>query len=117
MACVSPEGASVEAGAFFISVMAQDFAKDFYNSRAWKDTRKAYTKYRRGLCEMCLAKGIYKPGEIVHHKTHLTPENIYDPTVTLSFNNLRLLCRDCHALAHKPEKRYKLDNLGRVITL
>lgn len=97
--------------------MAQDFAKDFYRSKTWQRCREGYIKYRHGLCERCLAKGIYKPGEIVHHKTHLTPENIYDPTVATSFDNLQLLCRDCHATVHKPEKRYKLDELGRVITL
>lgn len=117
MACVSPEGASVEAGAFFISVMAQEFAKEFYNSPAWKYCRASYKQHRRYLCERCLSKGIYRPGEIVHHKIHLTPDTIKDPEVALSWENLELLCRDCHALAHKPEKRYKLDNLGRVITL
>ena len=95
-------------------IMAQDFAKDFYNSPAWKHTRKAYTKYQRGLCERCLAKGLFKPGELVHHKQPLTPENISDPGVALSFDNLQLLCRDCHAVIHKPDKRYKIDELGRI---
>ena len=96
--------------------MAKDFSAPFYNSRAWKDCRKAYRKSRRGLCERCLAKGIYKPGEIVHHRTELTPENVYDPAVALSFDNLELLCRDCHAEVHqKHVRRYRLDELGRVI--
>lgn len=69
------------------------------------------------MCEVCLAKGIYKPGVIVHHKIHLTPELIAQPEITLSFDNLQLLCRDCHALAHRPEKRYKCDELGRIISL
>lgn len=64
-----------------------------------------------------MKRGIYRPGDIVHHKVHLTPENISDPGVSLSWDNLELLCRDCHALAHKPEKRYKVDELGRVITI
>lgn len=64
-----------------------------------------------------MKRGIYRPGDIVHHKIHLTPENISDPGVSLSWDNLELLCRDCHALAHKPEKRYKVDELGRVITI
>ena len=97
--------------------MAQDFAKDFYNSSAWKACRKGYTKYRRGLCEKCLAKGIQKPGEIVHHRIQLTPENISDPEITMGYGNLMLVCRDCHALEHKPEKRYKVDDLGRVTIL
>lgn len=96
--------------------MARDFAYTFYNSKAWKDCRKAYTKSRRGLCERCLAKGIYKPGEIVHHKIEITPENVNDPGITLNPANLQLVCRDCHAEAHqKRVRRYRLDELGRVI--
>ena len=68
-----------------------------------------------GLCENCLAKGIYRPGVIVHHKEEVTPENIENPEVTLAFANLCLLCRDCHAQVHeKRERRYRLDDLGRV---
>lgn len=94
--------------------MAREFAEGFYNSRAWKECRKAYAKSKGHLCERCLEKGIYKTGEIVHHKIHLTPENIQDPSVSLAFDNLELVCRDCHAILHKPEKRYKVDELGRI---
>lgn len=97
--------------------MARDFAAPFYNSRAWKDCRKAYAASVSHLCERCLKRGIYKPGAIVHHKIHLTPETINDPSIALSFDNLELLCRDCHALAHKPEKRFRVDELGRVIPI
>lgn len=86
----------------------------FYGTPAWKACRRAYTKACGGLCERCLARGIYKAGEIVHHKIPLTPENMNDPRITLSFSNLQLLCRDCHALTHKPGRRYKVDELGRV---
>lgn len=97
--------------------MARDFAKDFYNSPAWKKCRVAYAKSVRNLCERCLAKGIYRPGVIVHHKKHLTPENIYNPAVCLNFDNLELLCRDCHAAEHdRSMKRYKVDELGRIMT-
>lgn len=95
----------------------REFAREFYASKAWKDCRRSYRKYRHGLCERCMSKGIYKAGEIVHHKVHLTPDNINDPNITLSYDNLMLLCRDCHALMHKPEKRFKVDELGRVIAL
>lgn len=97
--------------------MARDFAAPFYNSRAWKDCRKAYAASVSHLCERCLKRGIYKPGAIVHHKIHLTPDTINDPSIALSFDNLELLCRDCHALAHKPEKRFRVDELGRVIPI
>lgn len=99
------------------SNMAQAFAKDFYNGQAWKQCRAAYVKYRRGLCERCLKRGQYSAGVIVHHKIVLTPANILEPAVTLNFDNLELLCRDCHADAHKPGKRYKVDELGRIITI
>lgn len=80
------------------------------------ETRKAYTKSVGGLCEECMKRGVYKAGEIVHHKTHLTPDNIDDPNITLNWNNLELVCRDCHAKIHdKKKRRYKLDDLGRVI--
>ena len=95
--------------------MAKDFARDFYNTKAWYKCAQAYKKYRRGLCENCLAKGVYTPGVIVHHIEHLTPENISDPKIALSFDNLRLLCRDCHAEEHAGKKRYFFDEAGRLI--
>lgn len=95
----------------------QDFATTFYKSKAWQRCRASYLKQAGGLCEQCLARGIYKPGEIVHHRIHLTSDNISDPSVTLNPNNLELLCRDCHAIAHKPEKRFKVDEMGRVIPM
>ena len=76
------------------------FAEAFYNSNAWKECRTAYKKSVGGLCERCLKNGLVVAGDIVHHKIHLTPENINDPAVTLNFKNLELVCRECHALEH-----------------
>lgn len=94
--------------------MAREFAKAFYKSKAWQRTRDAYAKSKGGLCEECLARGVYKPGEIVHHKNELTPENINDTAVSLAWDNLELLCRDCHGKIHGNKKRYKVDEMGRV---
>lgn len=95
--------------------MARDFAKEFYNSPAWKACRVAYRKQVGGLCERCYARGIYTAGVIVHHKIHLTPETIQRPEIALDFANLELLCRDCHAQEHERiRKRWKVDELGRV---
>ena len=95
----------------------QDFAETFYSSQAWRNCRAAYKKSRRGLCEICLKQGRYTPGEIVHHKVHLSPANINDPDVSLNWNNLLLVCRDCHAAEHDAKKRrYKIDSCGRIIT-
>lgn len=94
----------------------KEYAREFYSSTAWKETRKAYAKSQQGLCEICRAKGILKPGEIVHHKVHIDPKNIEDPNITLSWNNLQLVCREHHAEIHDSRKRrYKTDDYGRVI--
>lgn len=96
--------------------MAQEFARQFYSSQAWDRCRKAYSKSVGCLCEECLRKGLYNPGEVVHHIIKLTPENIHDNHITLGWGNLEMLCRNCHAEKHgKREKRYKVDAVGRVV--
>ena len=93
----------------------QEYAKVFYKSQAWKHCRAAYVKEVGGLCEACLKKGLYSPAEIVHHKIHITPENIGDPNITLSHSNLEALCRLCHAKEHERiTRRYTVDEFGRV---
>ena len=81
--------------------MAKAFAKKFYSSKAWQTCRNEYARDRHYLCENCLRKGIYKAGEIVHHKIEIDPININNPEITLNFNNLELLCRECHAEVHE----------------
>jgi 5-methylcytosine-specific restriction protein A len=92
----------------------KEFAKSFYKSKAWQRTREAYAKSVGWLCEDCLKRGVYKPGDIVHHRQALTPENIHDPSVALAWSNLKLVCRDCHAKEHGGAKRYRVDEMGRV---
>lgn len=76
--------------------MARDFARSFYKSKAWQDTRESYISKRQsvdgGLCEVCCMS----VGTIVHHIEHLTPENINDPHIALGHDNLELNCHDCH---------------------
>ena len=94
----------------------KEYAERLYKSKAWQHTRAAYISKVGGLCERCLAKGLINAGEIVHHKVYISPDNVNDPSVTLNFDNLELLCRDCHAQEHiAVEKRYKIDEYGRVI--
>lgn len=108
-------GGLVRGGGGLLAMQA--WAKSFYFSPAWRSCRSAYIKRVGGLCERCLARGIYRSGEIVHHKIHLTPENIGDPTVSCAFANLELLCRDCHAQEHgRLDKRYSFDDDGRCVT-
>ena len=109
--------------------MPRDFAKAFYRSQAWKTTRAAYLHSRGGLCERCLAKGLIVPATLVHHRVHLSPENIDDESVTLDWSNLEALCRACHTEEHadiykdrhfpksrRIKKRYIIDENGSVIT-
>ena len=94
--------------------MAKPFANKFYKTSAWRECRNGYAAYRGHLCERCLRRGVLTYGEIVHHKIELTPENITNIDIALGFDNLQLVCRECHAKAHR-QRRYKLDELGRVI--
>jgi 5-methylcytosine-specific restriction endonuclease McrA len=88
----------------------------FYKSHTWYKVRDAYKAKARGLCERCLKNGKIVPGEIVHHKIHLNSETVHDPNLALNFDNLELLCRDCHAEEHsKYKKRYRVDEYGRAI--
>lgn len=96
------------------AIVMQDYAKTFYKSKAWQACRASYLKQARGLCEQCLKRGLYTPADTVHHITHITPQNINDPSVTLNTDNLMALCRDCHAEQHRTKRRYKVDALGRV---
>lgn len=97
--------------------MARDFAKPFYKSRQWQRCREVYIKKAGGLCEDCLAKGIYTAGEEVHHEIELTPANIHDPNITLNADNLVLLCHNCHTKRHaKKQRRWTVDAQGRVTT-
>lgn len=99
--------------------MARKFAKKFYRSQAWVSTRNAYFNLRHGLCERCKRKGIYTAGEIVHHIKPLTPANIDIPAIALGFDNLELLCRQCHADMHADkepiEQRVAFDSEGNVV--
>ena len=65
-----------------------------------------------------MRRGIYKPGEIVHHRIEIDPININYPEVSLNWDNLELLCRDCHAEAHdkrKKDRRYTIDGNGKIM--
>ena len=86
----------------------------FYTTRAWRKCRASFLKEKGGLCEICLSKGLITPATEVHHKIPITPENLGNPSITLSHENLRALCDECHAEQHRT-KRWRCDALGRVL--
>lgn len=95
--------------------MAGAFAKRIYSSKRWISKRDYIFQKRFGICERC-----GRPGEEVHHKIYLTPENIHDPEIVYGEDNLELLCRDCHFDEHRKtnplsnnfKKRVRLTNNG-----
>ena len=70
-----------------------------------------------GMCERCFARGELRPAKVVHHIIHLSPENVDDPHIALSFDNFQRLCQDCHAAVHAgvSESRVEFDAMGNVI--
>jgi len=98
--------------------MARDFSSGFYNTPAWRNCRESYLKSVGYKCEDCLAKGIETPAVIVHHIINLSPDNINDPSVTLNFDNLKAVCRKCHAdnhINHINARRYFFGENGEII--
>ena len=74
----------------------KEWARSFYKSSEWHKCRNAYIMKRvgidGGMCEEC-RDGL---GFIVHHKRHLTPENVNDPEISLNEANLEYVCKKCH---------------------
>lgn len=75
--------------------MAREFAGNFYKTKAWVKCRKAFMESKHWTCERCGHRA-----QIAHHKKYLTPKNINDPSVTLSWDNLEALCCKCHTEEH-----------------
>lgn len=91
----------------------KEWAKEFYHSKDWTDTRQAYLIAQHYLCERC-----GEPAKVVHHKHYLTKQNINNADIALNWDNLEALCQDCHNKEHHAAadtRRYKFDDDGNVI--
>ena len=100
----------------------KEYAKGFYKSAAWKRARQQVITRSNGLCERCKARGIYKPGYIVHHKEYITPGNISNPNITLNLDNLEYVCEDMRSfgletlyLITDHTMRYQYDATGNLL--
>ena len=70
----------------------------FYNSNDWRTLSLRYTQDRGYKCERCS-----KIATQVHHKKAIqTPEGW---ELRLDYDNLELLCTDCHNIEHDRFKR------------
>lgn len=103
--------------------MAKEFAKAFYNSRAWIKCRDSYIANRiaadGGICEECHIN----LGYIVHHKVTLAESNIHDPDIALNHKNLEYVCKECHdqfeghGVGNKIKPLFRFDANGQPISL
>lgn len=94
------------------------FARKFYKGKAWQSVRDYVMSRDARLCQDCLKKGKITTAEEVHHIVEITPDNINDPDITLNPDNLVSLCKECHAARHGArQRRYKVDEFGRVTTM
>lgn len=97
--------------------MAKEFSKEFYNSTRWRKNAKAFAESKLWICERCgnrftkkanieynddtdcmLSRG--RQRFIVHHMEPLTPDNIHDEYIAYGWDNLQLLCIECHNTVH-----------------
>ena len=66
------------------------WAKSFYLSAAWENTRAAYLMSQDYICERC-----GEPAKVAHHKRYITIANFNDTNITLNWFILEALCQDC----------------------
>ncbi len=96
--------------------MAREFSRKFYDSPMWRKVRKSFIAHRQsidgGMCQKCKDR----TGYIVDHIIELSPENINDTEITLSWSNLQYLCLPCHNTKTfgEQEERYYFDSNGMI---
>jgi len=89
----------------------KDYARSFYGGRQWKKISRLYMIQQNYVCERCGSVAV-----ICHHKQHISPANINDPSVTLSFDNLEALCQECHNREHfQKYSKAIFDGSGEMI--
>lgn len=94
------------------------WAASFYNSDAWRECRRSFLEYKSNLCERCSTDENPVLSKVAHHKVHLTKDNVSDPMIALSWDNLEALCQDCHNKEHHKKERkagYTFDANGNVV--
>lgn len=91
----------------------KDYARSFYKGKQWQKVSRLYMESRNYVCERCGGVGV-----ICHHRKYISPRNIGDPSITLSFDNLECLCQECHNREHTAKfdvSRAVFDAAGNMI--
>lgn len=96
--------------------MAKAWAKDFYNSIAWRTLRGIALRRDHFTCVYC-----YGRAEEVHHKIELNQTNIHNKHVSLNLDNLVSLCHECHNKAtlgrDDAGDGYGFDEDGQIVVM
>ena len=91
----------------------KEYARSFYQSKAWRDISRLYMTSKNYVCERCGGVGV-----ICHHKKYITPANIGDLSITLNMDNLECLCRECHNREHSLKRsRVLFDDQGNIAAI
>lgn len=92
-------------------------AKQFYNSKAWKDLRDQVRRDKGMRSD--LSGKLIKGKSIVHHVIELTPDNIDNPDIALNPDNLQLVSFEEHQnlTFGKGERTYYEPDESRDINL
>ena len=97
---------------------------EFYNNWAWRKLSKQIRKEQNNECQLCKARGKFKPAHIVHHVKHLKqyPELAYSRYYYedgVRHRQLIAVCNSCHEALHpergisKNASKYKYTNQER----
>jgi 5-methylcytosine-specific restriction protein A len=95
----------------------QDFAKQLYESKAWRKLRKEILISDKYECQVCKAKGFYIKANTVHHinyiKLHpeLALDKFYKDDDGNVKRNLISLCHLCHEHIHEWLQKEKEEPL------
>lgn len=73
---------------------------DFYRTEEWAALTEKLKQQSHGVCAQCQKTIADWSLLIVHHKIHLTLENMKDPNISLNEKNLEVICLDCHNKEH-----------------
>ena len=94
---------------------------EFYNNWAWRKLSKQIRKEQNNECQLCKAKGRYRPVQVVHHVKHLKkhPELAYSRYYYeggTKHIQLMAVCNDCHEALH-PEKFNNKINENKFVNV
>lgn len=83
-------------------IMAQDWAVQFYSSKAWQNLRWQRILEEQFICQECHENYMLHPEKLIgHHSVELSPENITNPNIALNSSLIKIVCKKCHDKLHK----------------